>query len=176
MLLAPFLVFGTQLKTEVVDTITVNASQDVLYGTSMVWLAYTFVSSKDVIQYEDKALGKIIGKAQIDIPTSCSYTGPRSCLTGSTGLYAPTSVADVDVRFVIDFAIKSNSVVVKVSGLEYGEWQVYHSSLGDVSSFYALDEHKLSQAFRTEMEGLIDDLRENLLSCQNPVVPDTEEQ
>src|SRR5690349_15367939 len=40
----------------------VQASKDVIFTRSLEWVAQTFVDSKQVIEFQDKENGKIIGK------------------------------------------------------------------------------------------------------------------
>ena len=54
--------------------------KDKVFDLSLEWLAKTFTSSKSVIEYEDKTVGKIIGNGQISyILTSMGMSVPIPC-------------------------------------------------------------------------------------------------
>ena len=57
----------------------VTLTKDVIYDKALEWMARTYGSSKEVIELQDKELGKIIGKGitQIKYPLAtipCEYT------------------------------------------------------------------------------------------------------
>jgi len=72
---------------EAIDTV-MGASRDQLYHKAKLWLTNEFVSSKDVIQIDDKDSGQIIGKGNFDYEYSvlgtsatwvCSFTIKIDC-------------------------------------------------------------------------------------------------
>ena len=56
---------------QVVETIDIeNTAKDIIFERSKVWIAKSFKSSNNVVQYADKATGSIIGKGNISYPCS----------------------------------------------------------------------------------------------------------
>jgi hypothetical protein len=79
--------------------------KDTVFAISMQWLARTFTSAKDVIEYQDKAAGKIIGH-------------------GRTTITAGKGVAEVSVTFKMELSIKEGgfSLVMDNATAFWGEY------------------------------------------------------
>ncbi|MDN8336515.1 DUF4468 domain-containing protein [Acinetobacter baumannii] len=57
--------------TDIVEVVDVGGkTKDQLFEQSKVWIARSFKSANNVIQYQDKASGRIIGKGNIPFPCS----------------------------------------------------------------------------------------------------------
>ncbi len=70
----------TKPMPEVTEVIVVDGkSKDQIFDASKIWIAKSFKSANNVVQYEDKASGTIIGKGNIKFPcydfTSCGAFG-----------------------------------------------------------------------------------------------------
>jgi hypothetical protein len=61
----------TSPLTQVVEAIDIeNTSKDVIFERSKIWMAKSFKSANNVIQYANKETGSIIGKGNIAYPCS----------------------------------------------------------------------------------------------------------
>lgn len=78
-----------------------NQSQDNLFTASNSWLVDEFVSSKDVIQYQDKAQGIIKGKGLAKIPSSDFGVGEKP------------------VAFTISIEVKKNKCRLTFQGMRF---------------------------------------------------------
>lgn len=74
-------------------------SADAIYEKTLQWMAQTFVSSKAVLEYQNKKTGQIIGNASVQVSYDFS-----SCLTS----------------FVIDIQVKDNKVRVQIKNARTG--------------------------------------------------------
>lgn len=55
--------------TNVVDVVEINGqTKDQIFEKSKIWIAKSFKSANNVIQYQDKSTGQIIGKGTIPFP------------------------------------------------------------------------------------------------------------
>lgn len=93
------------VKLEHIYTIE-KLSQEQIYNGARQWFSTAFVSSKAVIDYEDKAAGTIIGKAS----TQYTCAGISECLTGTT---------NDRLEFTIRVDTKDQKVRVTYSDLTY---------------------------------------------------------
>jgi hypothetical protein len=93
--------------TEVVQVDGVSANE--LYVRAKEWLALTFVSSKSVIQLEDKEAGKIIGKGISEIFAS-PFSGERTYSYGY-------------IEFTLEIQVKEGRCKYKISNIshDFGE-------------------------------------------------------
>lgn len=83
ILLMCFFVFSGQSNAakeplrEVVDVVELpNMSQKQIFDASKIWMAQSFKSANDVVQYEDVSTGTIIGKGNMQYPCK----GTWNCL------------------------------------------------------------------------------------------------
>lgn len=119
-----------ELSLKIVQEI--NLDKDRIFDLSLEWIAKTFVSSKAVIEYQDKNTGKIIGHGQISytlkpmglsVPIPCNFT-----LTIET--------KDNKYRMIFDnFLIGTNST--PISGLyeqDKEQLVIIRSELEDLSN------------------------------------------
>lgn len=51
-----------------------NASQSEIYDRAVVWVAETFSSAKEVLQFNDKQIGKIIGNGTVSLKVGSGFT------------------------------------------------------------------------------------------------------
>lgn len=50
-----------------------NASQSDIYDRAVVWVAETFKSSKEILQFQDKQIGKIIGNGTVSLKVGSGF-------------------------------------------------------------------------------------------------------
>ena len=74
------------------QVIEVTGGKDTLFTKSLQWLAKTYTDSKEVIEYQDKEAGQIIGRGATQV------------------LYNPTGIAPIylNIRYAITIEVKEN--------------------------------------------------------------------
>ena len=87
--------------------IEVTGGQDTLFPKALQWLAKTYNDSKEVIEYEDKAEGKIIGR------------GSTQVLWNPTGL----SPASINIKYSITIEIKDNKARITIGNFYHPGFQ-----------------------------------------------------
>lgn len=111
-ILVTTLLFAQSDKTEVKITDTIPISKLELYGRARAFVTYSFKNSKNVIQMDDKEVGKIICKG--------------SMTPSSKGTFGMTYQNNVDFTLTID--LKDNKYRAIISDL-------YHSGLGSQKEY-----------------------------------------
>jgi hypothetical protein len=96
------------------EFIDVQGTKDELYIKANQWIVRTFKDAKSVIQFQDKAEGKIMGK----------YLMHSTTYGGGFGLYS-TAISSVDVYSLITISVKDNATKIDIEPM--GEWK-YDSS------------------------------------------------
>jgi len=113
-------------------------SSDILYEETLQWMAQTFVSSKAVLEYQNKEHGEIIGNG-------ASYV-PYMWLSARTGFLIKIQVKDNKVRVQISHAIKnpdtSSSQIINTQG----DWDDFCRSMDTLLNSYAEFLNKSSES------------------------------
>ena len=84
---------------EFIDTTSLKKEQ--VYQIARAWFATVFVSSKDVIQMEDKEAGRIIGKGVSQYKTKVLWSNAKS-----------------DLKFTLDLTCKDGKYRIQCYGLD----------------------------------------------------------
>jgi hypothetical protein len=88
-------------KGQLTDIVRVESvSKEDLYNRAKIWFARNFKSSKDVIQLEDRELGKIIGKG--NIPYEASAFWPGTNFSGYFEFMLTIEIKDGRYRYFVE--------------------------------------------------------------------------
>ena len=119
----------------------INLDKNRIFDLSLEWMAKTFVSSKAVIEYQDKNSGKIIGKGQI------SYT------LKSMGLSVP-----IPCNFTLSIESKDNKYRMIFDNFLIGTGKT------PISGLYEQEKDQL-EIIKSKLRVLSDDLNQYLLNA-----------
>lgn len=92
------------------EFIDVNGTKDQLYIKANQWIVRAFKDAKSVIQFQDKAEGKIMGKYLMN---SIKYGG-------GYGLYSTPATSE-DVFSLITISVKDNATKIDIEPM--GQWK-----------------------------------------------------
>lgn len=76
------------------ETMSVDRTKDQLYYNAKDWFVYTYKSANHVIQLDDQANGKLVGKGVFSVPYALSYV--------DVGYTVTVEVKDGKYRYFID--------------------------------------------------------------------------
>lgn len=133
-----FFVYPTQsqtIKFEVSKISIQNGTKDALYLKAKTWVVNTFVSAKDVIQMDDKALGRLIVKGKI----AANDTNPNKMAKGCKDGY-------------LDFTL---TIDVKLNKSRISFTDVYHTGMEvacDIGSDKTFDYKSLDQVITNDAD------------------------
>ena len=97
-----------QNMVEYSEVITLDKSKDEIYSSINEWFVKTFKDSKEVIDFQDKEVGKIVGKGIMVMDTKLN---PLYKYDLHTKFVIKTEVKEGKYRFVIsDFNITDNNL------------------------------------------------------------------
>ncbi|MEO9300546.1 DUF4468 domain-containing protein [Acinetobacter pittii] len=147
--MSPPMTQTTQPMAEVTSVVEVpNKSRDQIFEASKIWIAKSFKSANDVIQYADKSSGVIVGKGNIQFPCE----GFISCgAFGNDKVNFTIKIETKDNKARINFSDITRTPLTYVQGglnMNMGRevpiaivehQQAVTKSLNDVISRYKLD-------------------------------------
>jgi hypothetical protein len=142
-----------QLKLQEVITLDSTRTKDELYVSCMEWMARTFRSAKDVIQYEDKAAGMIVGKGSV-IATGKPYKTILFVYNAASSAYS----SNIYLRFTITLEVKDAKVRVTLD--QISSWVETSTSEAAVETL------KMFEAAKPDLQSIIDDLKTSLSTPQ----------
>jgi hypothetical protein len=120
----PFVSFAQQYS-EVVEVSGKTSAQ--LYKAAREWFAVTFKSANDVLQMDDSAAGKLIGKGSTQI--SESYT--------TSGLIKVPILIIWHPSFVVNISLKDGKYKCEITDIEIDS-QVYGSGFAPTKTSFSL--------------------------------------
>ncbi|OJU95082.1 MAG: hypothetical protein BGO19_02335 [Acinetobacter sp. 38-8] len=89
-------------KIEIIRDIP-NMSKDKIYTSTKQWIAQTFVSAQDVIQFDDKEAGTLIIKGNVDYPCSGNWSCTHHGLTNDAiDFTMKVDMKDQKMRITVD--------------------------------------------------------------------------
>lgn len=95
-------------KIEIIRDIP-NISKDKIYIAVKQWTAQNFVSAQDVIQFDDKEVGTLIMKGNIDYPCSNNWSCTnRSITNDAIDFTMKVDIKDQKIRITIDDVLFSS--------------------------------------------------------------------
>lgn len=131
------------------EILEVEGAKDDLFTRCMEWMARTFTSSEEVIEYQDKDAGMIIGKGYV-VATGKPY---RTLLTAYI-LTVNSAANEVYLKFTITVEVKENRVRVTLDQIRYTV---------DVEKNEPLvDNQEMFDAAKPDLEGIIESLKNHL--------------
>jgi len=147
---------------------TITGKKDYLYVKAHEWMAKTFVSSKEVIQMNDKEAGKIIGKGTITTHTTYDGLGIRR---GNDITYYTIQIDVKDGKFrckLTDFIHEGGTWIY--SGT-YGSHAVNSKSFGDLDTDF--DKNSNNDYYRfLEVKWLVQTKAKSILRDFNKAMRD----
>lgn len=140
---------GTYL-TEIVLTVDLpNQPKDILFESSKIWLVKTFKSSPNIVQYEDKTKGSIIGGGTIQYPCD----GFMNC----------SAFGKDYIKFTITIDTEDNRARISFSDLTWKRIPSFSAGVFNPSREYAIRKVQMQTQVKVKLESIIQDYARDMV-------------